>query len=395
MNLLRSKSTIFTIVATILCSIAAAQPFAVGHTTLNVTDPSRNRPVTMEIYYPADVVGNDVAFTQQPITAPIVTFGHGFVMTWDAYANVWEELVANGYVVAFPITETGFSPNHLELGKDLAFVVTAMQTESTTPASRFFGRLDSSACVMGHSMGGGAAFLAVQYNPSIRTMITLAAAETSTSAIGAAASITIPSLVIAGANDCVTPPSAHQLPMYAALVSSCKTYISIIGASHCQMADQNTLCSIGEASCTPTPGITRSNQHTIINRYLVPWLDYHLKNDCIAGNIFAATVASDAAVTYQLSCTICPSTGLFPASSMEEIKIYPNPTSGALQLQFSAYFNGNVTVLDIYGKSLKEFKIKDATEVAFSISDLPEGYYVLRISDHRNLTQFRSLIKSH
>lgn len=395
MKIISFITSILTFTVTLLCSIASAQPFAVGHTTINFTDPARNRPVPTEVYYPADVAGDDVAFTQQSITAPIVTFGHGFVMSWDAYANVWEELVANGYVVAFPKTETGFSPNHLELGKDLAFLVTAMQTENATPASRFFARLDSSACVMGHSMGGGAAFLAVQYNSSIRTMITLAAAETSTSAIGAAASITIPSLVFAGANDCVTPPPAHQLPMYAALASTCKAYISIVGASHCQMADQNTLCSIGEASCTPPPAISRADQHVVLNRYMVPWLDYQLKNDCVAGNIFAATVASDAAVAYQLSCTICPSTGLFPAASMEAIKIFPNPTSGLLQLQFSAQFNGNVTVLDMYGKSLKEFKIKDTAEAAFSIFDLPEGYYVLRMSDQRNLTQFRSIIKSH
>jgi pimeloyl-ACP methyl ester carboxylesterase len=395
MKQMRHLSTFLPMVIVSVVTTVNAQPFFVGHTTINFTDPSRNRPIATEVYYPADVAGVDVAFTQQPITAPIVTFGHGFVMTWDAYSNIWEELVANGYVVAFPKTETGFAPDHLALGKDLAYVVTALQTEAATTGSRFFGRLDSSACVMGHSMGGGAAFLAVQYNSSIRAMITLAAAETSTSAIGAATAITIPSLVFAGANDCVTPPSVHQIPMYDSLASSCKAYISINGASHCQMAEVNALCSFGEATCTPPPAISRATQHVVLNRYMVPWLNYQLKNDCVAGTSFASTIATDTEIAYQLSCTICPSTtGINSSEWTAGVKVFPNPANDALNLLFPHPFSGYLTLMDLQGKIIEEIRIENSTSFSADISGLPEGFYGFRLRDDLSMTQYQSFIKS-
>jgi hypothetical protein len=59
-------------------------------------------------------------------------------------------------------------------------------------------------------MGGGSSFLAVQYNPAITAIANLAAAETNPSAIAAAANITIPALVIAGANDCAQGQASHR-----------------------------------------------------------------------------------------------------------------------------------------------------------------------------------------
>ncbi|MBK7966630.1 MAG: hypothetical protein IPK10_16055 [Bacteroidetes bacterium] len=152
---------------------------------------------------------------------------------------------------------------------------------------------------MGHSMGGGAAFLAAQFDPSIKTIATLAAAETNPSAIQAAASLSIPSLIIAGGNDCVTPPPANQVPMYDSLQSSCKTYVSINGGSHCQMADNNFLCSIGEATCTPQPTITRAEQHVVISNYLIPWLKYELKSDCASGAQFDSLITTDTSIVFQ------------------------------------------------------------------------------------------------
>ena len=87
--------------------IVNAQPYQIGHTTLTFVDASRsNRSIATEIYYPADVAGDNVAVTSQNATQfPSLVFGHGFVMTWDAYQNFWNALVPNGYIIAFPKTE--------------------------------------------------------------------------------------------------------------------------------------------------------------------------------------------------------------------------------------------------------------------------------------------------
>lgn len=309
----------------------AAQPFQIGHTSLTFTDPARNnRSIPCEIYYPADVEGDDVPLAAEGGAFPVISFGHGFVMAWDAYMNIWEAVVPEGFILIFPKTETGFSPSHLDLGLDLAFAIAQVQALGQDSGSLFFNRTAGTSCVMGHSMGGGASFLAAQSDSSITAIATLAPAETSTSAIQAAAAITRPALIFAGSNDCVTPPSTHQLPLFDALSSACKTYVSITGGSHCQMANSNIFCNIGEMTCTPSPAISRQEQHQVIGRYLLPWLKFQLKNDCQAGEVFDSTIVSDAAITYQRTCELCPATGTGEAAPLPETSVFPNPFSTEL-----------------------------------------------------------------
>ena len=111
-----------------------------------------------EIYYPSISEGNNtqVAFGQ----FPIIIFGHGFLMSFSAYQNLWEEFVPRGYIIAFPRTEEGLINDHQEFGWDLQFLVTRIQGEGVDNDSPIFGAVDNNTALMGHSMGGGAAFLA-------------------------------------------------------------------------------------------------------------------------------------------------------------------------------------------------------------------------------------------
>jgi pimeloyl-ACP methyl ester carboxylesterase len=288
-------------------SQAVAQSFSTGHYTKVFQDPSRNnRNINAEIYYPSDTDGNNVPIAVNGGTFPVVVFGHGFVMTWSAYENVWDALAEAGFIVVFPTTEDGFSPNHTEFGKDIAFLVTALQNEGLLSTSILFNRVASTSAVMGHSMGGGSSFLAIQYNPNITAIANLAAAETNPSAIAACANITIPALVIAGANDCITPPATNQLAMYNALPSNCKSYVSITGGSHCQFANSNFNCNFGELTCSPAPAISRAQQHAIKISVLIPWLNYQLKNDCNAAATFENLIANPSGFNAQKNCVLCP-----------------------------------------------------------------------------------------
>lgn len=193
--------------AVLLCSNLIGQAFEIGHTTITLVDKTRNnRNITTEIYYPADVPGNNVPVANANHDKfPVISFGHGFVMSWDAYKNIWDALVPEGFIIAFPKTESGLTPSHIEFGKDIAFVISELNALGQINSSLFYNRIDSMNCVMGHSMGGGSAFLAAQFNPAIKTLATLAPAETNPSAILAATGLNIPSLIFAGGNDCVTP----------------------------------------------------------------------------------------------------------------------------------------------------------------------------------------------
>lgn len=130
-----------------------AQTFSTGHYTKVFQDPSRsNRNINAEIYYPADTDGNNVPVAVSGGAFPVVIFGHGFVMVWSAYENIWNTLTEAGFIAVFPTTEDGFSPNHTEFGKDIAFLVTAIQSEGQLSSSILYNRVASTSAVMGHSV---------------------------------------------------------------------------------------------------------------------------------------------------------------------------------------------------------------------------------------------------
>ena len=302
----------------IICLLLAqlslqAQSYSIGNTTITFTDPSRgNRAIETTIYYPATAAGTNVPVGGAGIKFPVISFGHGFVMTTSAYDNIWSSLVPEGYIVALPKTEGGILPDHNAFGRDIAFVISSLQTAGNTPGNLFNGKVATTSCVMGHSMGGGASFLAVQYLPTITAIAGLAPAETNPSASGAAATITIPSLIFAGGNDCVTPAAQHSQLIYNNIGSDCKSYITILGGSHCQFANQNFNCSFGELTCSPSPTISRAAQQSKVNQYLIPWLNFRLKDQCQEWYAMQSQLSNDAAVTLLQDCVnpvICISPG--------------------------------------------------------------------------------------
>ena len=372
--------TLFLITITITNS--NAQPYQIGHTTITFIDASRsNRSVATEIYYPANVAGENVPFTTlNALKFPSLVFGHGFVMTWDAYQNFWETLVPNGYIIAFPKSEGSFSPSHLEFGKDLAFVINQITLLGTQNTSIFFNRVSIKNAVMGHSMGGGASFLSVPLNSNITTLVNFAAAETTPSAITASVSISIPSLIFAGANDCVAPPSSNQVPLYNGLTSACKTYISMVGASHCQMSNSNTLCSFGESSCSPAPTISRSIQHSKIFSYLLPWLNYQLKSDCSQGALFDSQIISDATITYQKNCIQCNPLETSEFNTLDnEIVLFPNPAKDYIYVKGVTQKEYFLKILDSNSKVILQFKITESQNI--DISKLSLGIYFYEVID--------------
>ena len=372
-----------------------AQPYQIGHTTITFIDASRsNRSIVTEVYYPADVAGDNVALTtSNSLKFPSLVFGHGFVMTWDAYQNFWEALVPNGYIIAFPKSEGSFSPSHLEFGKDLAFVINQMNILGTQNTSIFFNRVSPKNAVMGHSMGGGASFLSVPFNSNITTLVNFAAAETTPSAITASASISIPSLIFAGANDCVAPTSTNQVPLYNGLASACKTYISMVGASHCQMSNSNVLCNFGEATCTPTPTISRSVQHAKIFSYLLPWLNYQLKSECSQGAIFDSQIISDAAIVYQKNCIQCDPLLSSELNSLDnEIVVFPNPANDFIYVKGIAQKEYFFKIRDINSKIVLQLKITENQNI--DISKLSSGVYFYEVIDLNNKTDKGKFIKN-
>ncbi len=279
----------------------SSQSFQIGHTSVLFIDTSRdNRKIRTEIYYPADTAEKNAAVSDTVTDKfPVICFGHGYQMSWDRYKYIYESLVPHGYIIAFPKTGMELFPSHMDFAKDIAFLIDALFETSKEPSSIFYNRIDSINCSMGHSMGGGSAVLAASFSSSIRTIALLAPLNTRPSSIDAAKELKIPSLIIAGKNDCVTPPEIHQAPMYTNLNSPSKIIITIKGGSHCQMADKSTKCKLAESTCKPRAEITDVAQHETVIKYLLQWLNFHLKGDLASGEQFDTFLESDESIEFE------------------------------------------------------------------------------------------------
>lgn len=299
------KHTTTLLFVIVFAVTANAQSYPIGTRTITYQDPARNnRNVLTYLYYPGTSAGADVPVAGGQF--PVVVIGHGFTMNYAPYTYIANNLVPNGYIVAIPNTETGFSPSHNTFALDMAFIVDKLYAEDNNQNSPFYQHVQSDACIMGHSMGGGCTYLAAQNNPNITATVTLAAAETNPSAIAAAMDVNCPSLVFSGSADCVTPPAQHQIPIHNAL-PSCKSFVSLTGGGHCNFATYNFNCSLGEFACPPPlPGAT---QRAIMLDLLRPWLDRFLKNDAQAGPLYTSrfnNYVSNNQITGSIDCALLP-----------------------------------------------------------------------------------------
>jgi len=355
----------------------------VGHTTLTFTDPSRsNRAIPCEIYYPATLAGND-----QPVYAPngieqypVVVFGHGFVMSVDAYGYLQRALASNGYIAVFPTTESGFTPSHTDFAKDLAFAALSTVALNDDITSVFHQRVSANVAVSGHSMGGGAAVLSFQYNLSFKTVFTLAAAETNPSAVAAATSVNVPTVYMVGGNDCIAPLADHQLPLYEA-TAGCKYLVNVNGATHCQFGDYNLACTTGETfSGCGIAGIADTTQHNIVLSWLLPWLDLHLKNNAAAANDIASLEQNANGYSVVKSCSNLSTNNPFAASNVTTAMIDYGLYDVTVNDAASPYVN--FTVYRVDGMPVSGGSFLNG-ENRLSLQKFSPGVYVLACENSR------------
>ena len=254
--------------------------YAVGTHDITYTDPSRgNRSVINRIRYPATWSGADAPLAGGPgVRFPVVVFGHGWLTPTSSYAYIWNSLAPAGYIVVMVDTEGDAAPDQDQFARDMAFVVDSFQQENANPASFFYGKVAPASAAAGHSMGGGASIVSVQYSANIDTVVNLAAAQNSAPVIEDAALVTQPALMISGASDCVAPPSDHQIPMYQAMPSICKYFVSIVQGSHCQFCQNNSTCTTAQSVlCFGRQYVAQGTQQMLTTSIMINWLDAKLK----------------------------------------------------------------------------------------------------------------------
>ena len=351
------QAQIWALVAVVVLGVSTLSA-QVDQFTSALTDTSRaDRVIGLDIRVPSDASE----------ALPWVVFGHGFLMPTSDYDDLATALATAGYAVLMVETETGFAPSHADFGLDLAYVV----AHASSDVVEVEGVLGDHVALMGHSMGGGAAWLAAaQLGNAVDALVGLAPAETSPSAIAAGADIVAPTMVISGSSDVVTPPSEHHEPLYASTSSAeCRSWVNLVEGGHCGFADDGTLCDFGEITFT---GMPRPEQQTHSLACLQLWLEAHLQNEEGALTALEAYAESQIDVEVELACETSATNLL---QRLPRAVVGPNPATHVLQVlpvpdahRFQAF--------DLFGRQLPLVWVSHTT---LDVSGWPRGTALLRV----------------
>ena len=230
--------------------------YAVGVTTITITDPERNRPLTVDVWFPlADEAAGDPhrytfvtgdyyespqAITAEPVSIspdgpfPLVVYSHGSGGIRYIHSNYTETIASHGYLVVAP-DHTGNTAVERVLGapddsavialnrpQDVRAVIAAMVNPESIETAGFVASVDPErVAVTGHSFGGFTAYATasgysnelgeVGPEPLVDAIIPLAPAVGGDDPADQLlsderlAAVQVPTLVIVGTNDQTTP----------------------------------------------------------------------------------------------------------------------------------------------------------------------------------------------
>lgn len=355
-----------TLIFNLLASPLWAQ-FAIGNLSMTYTDASRNRDLPFELMYPASTDGNEVACADGVF--PYVVIAHGFSMQASDYTYLAEELCSNGYMVLQLATESGFVPSHGDYGLDILYLATHFREENIMDGSLLAGHVMAKAGVIGHSMGGGSAWLAAaQADGNIDCLVGMAPAETNPSAIDAAPQVVMPAMILSGSSDEVTPPAQNHQPIFDGTSSSCKVFVNVLEGSHCGFADGGTLCQIGELGFN---GLTAASQQSITQDLVKAWMDWHLKDLSTAASIIEGYDGTQSNTQTQNNCV----TSSVEDISYSNIILFPNPCEDKLVIKGISE-GRNLIVYSSEGQRVAvNYHLRDRKCAELDVTSLAHGVY--------------------
>jgi dienelactone hydrolase len=347
--------------------------FEVGHVSATYIDPTRSdRSIACEVYYPSTAAGDAVPVAEG--TFPFIAFGHGFVMDYTAYQNITDALVASGYVMIYVETEGGFAPAHADFGLDLAYVADHFYEENATAGSLFQTHLIDRCAIMGHSMGGGATWLAANTSESVDCIAGLAPAETNPSAIAAASNVNVPALVLSGSSDAVTAPADNHTPIFESTASACKYFVNIIEGSHCGYANSGSLCDFGELFFA---GLSREEQQQITHELLLAWFDVYLRENAASNEVLQLYDEMQGNTETTIECVLSVA-----QSDAQGMLVFPNPCTESLFLESDASGSMTYSVMDLTGKVVASGVLMfSGGRAEVSTVQLPAGVFTILVND--------------
>lgn len=165
-----------------------------------------------------------------------IAFVPGYRASKDNYEWWGPALASLGYVVM--IMDTNAPDSSLDERKQAVIAgVEFLRNENSNSDSPLNNKIDGSKiAIMGHSMGaGGALEAAVELGDSIKAVIPLTpyCCEPGQPYAGDLSGLTVPTLIVASAEDTVAPPADHARMLYDSIPdSTTKIYMEFATGSH-------------------------------------------------------------------------------------------------------------------------------------------------------------------
>ncbi len=286
--------------------------FEIGHASRSFPgSPGSSGDLPVEFYYPAESAGINAQIVSGLF--PIIIFAHGYQQSYLDYAYVWKEMVPAGYIVAL-LNRLGASAaiDIDEYALDIEDALSKIQEMGNDTNSVFYGHVENTYVLMGHSTGGGAIFIAASKPESKTasnavTIVSLASLGqvfgpiSGHNPIDAAPGVAIPSLIIDGAKDCIAPRDTHTQLIYNNLSSGITRYIvTITEGDHCGFSDETgpgqSICTLAEFnSCVGLQGsaMDTNEQNLLTLGFMKRWIEYFVRGEDNAWSEFQDRLADD------------------------------------------------------------------------------------------------------
>lgn len=270
----------------------------VGVTTLTFTKASvstgQPRALATLVWYPAKPrTGTEEALglrdaAVRPGRYPLIIFSHGNCGRPREATYLTRALAAQGFIVAAPphvgntaddpACGAAFSDSFLNRVADVRFVLDGMLAQAGERSSRFHRRIRTDRIGMsGLSFGGFTTLLASQQEPRFSASFALVPGG---AAVIDPRGIAIPTLVIGGEHDVITPFRESEAAY--ALLTGPRYLVELLGGNHLSSVDE---CFNREANlnlCVPGD-VSQEDAHRLILRYAVPFFRRYLRDQRAAG----------------------------------------------------------------------------------------------------------------
>jgi len=225
-----------------------------------------------------------------PGSRPVVIFGHGFLGAARRYGVIYRHLAAHGFYVLAPQYPDPIFGRPNSLPTDGMFAtIEFLDSLSRIPGNRLDPRRVG---LVGHSMGGGAAFLAARRDRLGRVKA-IAGLSPWGPANTTAESLRIPTLVIAAENDGSTPVENVRREFFDPAPGPCY-FLLIRNGGHNGYLDHT--CWIEDRF----EKFDRVSQLRAVRTYLAAFLGFYLESDVRYGPwLFGAELARDTTVSFE------------------------------------------------------------------------------------------------